>query len=261
MKRLDNKVAIVTGAADGIGLAITRAFAEAGATVIMGDINEIKCREEADKLTASGKKALAVRCDVGNTESVQAMVKACMDHFGKIDVLVNNAAVAIDGNIINMPDEDWDKIMNINLKSVFRCTQACMPCMLANKGGSVINVSSVQALRSWDNWTAYAAAKGAILSMTNQLAGQFGNQNIRFNCISPGAIATPMNKKRAEEEGEAHLKASENQAAMLRYGLPEEVAMAAIYLASDESGFVSGENLIIDGGLCTLPRYQLKNKI
>lgn len=257
MKRLNNKVAIVTGAADGIGLAITRAFAEAGATVIMGDVNETKCREEAENLSASGMAVLAVCCDVGNTESVQAMIKTCVDQYGKIDVLVNNAAVSISGNIVDMPEEDWDMIMNINLKSVFRCTRACLPYMLTNMCGSIINVSSVQALRSWNDWTAYAAAKGAILSMTNQLAGQFGNQNIRFNCISPGAIATPMNDKRAKIEGEAYVKASEYQAAMLRFGQPEEVAMTAVYLASDESGFVTGENIKVDGGLCTLPRYQI----
>ncbi|MCF6224488.1 MAG: SDR family oxidoreductase [Flavobacteriaceae bacterium] len=259
MKRLNKKIAIITGAADGIGLAITRAFTEEGAIVVMADINENKCKEEADKLVAKGKTALAVRCDVGNTKSVQALIKTCVDHYEKIDILVNNAAVSISGNITDMPEEDWDMIMNINLKSVFRCTQACMSYMLANKKGSIINLSSTQAHRSWNDWTAYAAAKGAILSMTNQLAGQFGKQNIRFNSISPGAIATPMNEKRAEKEGDDFVKPSKNQAAMLRYGQPYEVAMTAVYLASDEAGFVTGTDILVDGGLCTLPRYMDRN--
>ena len=121
-------------------------------------------------------------------------------------------------------------------------------------------MSSTQAFRSWDNWTAYAAAKGAILSMTNQLAGQFGKDNIRFNTISPGAILTPMNKQRVEKEGTQFLESSINQAAMLRLGKPEEVAMTAVFLASDEASFITGEDIVIDGGLTSLPRYFENNK-
>lgn len=255
MNRLKNKVAIVTGAADGIGLSIAKAFAEEGAIVVMSDINEEKCKQEANVLSQQSSNVLPLFCDIGDTDSVNAMVNTCVKKFGKIDILVNNAAVAIPGTVTEMPEDDWDKLMNINLKGAFRCIKACLPYMISATQGSVINISSTQAHRSWDNWTAYAAAKGGLLSMTNQLAGQFGSKNVRFNSISPGAILTPMNQKRVEKEGEQFLQGSINQAAMLRLGNSKEVAMTAVFLASDEAGFITGEDIIIDGGLSTLPRY------
>lgn len=255
MGRLNDKVAIVTGAADGLGLAIAKAFAIEGASVVMGDVNKVKCKNEAEKLEEMGLSALAIFCDVGNTESVNALVDNCINNFGKVDVLVNNAAVAISSNITEMPEDAWDTLMNINLKGYFRFIKSTIPHMINAKNGSVINISSTQAHRSWDNWTAYATAKGGILSMTKQLAGQFGKSNIRFNCISPGTILTPMTEERIKHEGEAFSKASENQSAMQRFGKPEEVAMTAVFLASDESKFITGDDLKVDGGLCTLPRY------
>lgn len=255
MNRLKDKVAIVTGAADGIGQSISEAFAKEGATVVMTDINEEKCKKEANILLEQNIKVFPLFCDIGDTASVNTMVNTCIEKFEKIDILVNNAAIAIPGAITNMPEEDWDKLMNVNLKGAFRCIKACLPHMISAKQGSVINISSTQAHRSWDDWTAYAAAKGGLLSMTKQLAGQFGSKNIRFNSISPGAILTPMNKKRVQEEGEQFLKGSIEQAAMLRLGKPEEVAMTAVFLASDEAGFITGDDIKVDGGLCTLPRY------
>ena len=253
--RLKDKIAIVTGAANGIGLSVTRAFLKEGAIVYMADIDHEKVKTEADKFNSASLKAHPVICDVGNTEEVQKLIKEVIEQQGRVDVLVNNAAVAIGGNIRDMPENDWDKLMNVNLKSVYRTIKAVLPHMLQQKSGSVINMSSTQAFRSWDNWTAYAAAKGAMLAMTNQLAGQFGKDNIRFNSISPGAILTPMNEKRAEKEGLGFLKSSIGQHAITRMGTPEEVAMTAVFLASDESAFITGVDIKVDGGLCTLPRY------
>lgn len=255
MNRLKDKVAIVTGAADGIGLAIAEAFVKEGATIVMSDVNEEKCKKEAHRLFKKHNNILPVFCDIGDTNSVNTMVNTCIKKFKKIDILVNNAAVAIPGNVTEMPEDDWDKLMNINLKGAFRCIKATLPYMISAKQGSVINMSSTQAHRSWDNWTAYATAKGGLLSMTNQLAGQFGSDNIRFNSISPGTILTPMSLERVKNEGEEFLKASTNQASMLRCGKPEEVAMTAVFLASDEAGFITGDDIIVDGGLCTVPRY------
>lgn len=253
--RLKNKVAIITGAANGIGLSISEAFLKEGAIVIAGDIDEKKCKEEAERLGKDGAIILALKCDVSNTEDVNFLVSAAIKEFGKIDILVNNAAVAIRGNIMEMPETDWDMLMNTNLKSVYRTIKAALPHMIGQHSGSVINISSTQAFRSWHDFTAYAGAKGAILSMTNQLAGQFGEDNVRFNSISPGAILTPMNEKRAREEGPELLIKSAAMHAMKRMGTPQEVALAAVFLASDEATFITGEDIKVDGGLCTLPRY------
>ena len=208
MERLKNKVAIITGAADGIGLAISRSFAVEGAAVMMSDINADKCTQEAAALVADGYVAKSVLCNVGKTSDVETLVESTLSSFQRIDILVNNAAVAIWGHIAEMPGEDWDELMNINLKSIYRSIKLVTPYMQQQRSGSVINISSVQASRSWDHWTAYAGAKGAMISMTNQLAGQFGEDNIRFNTISPGAILTPMNEKRIEAEGQEFLQSS-----------------------------------------------------
>lgn len=255
MDRLKGKIAIVTGAANGIGLAISQAFVREGASVVMCDIDELKCNEEANKLAKNGGSATSYVCDVGVTKDVQLVVDKTVAEFGRIDILVNNAAVAVSRDIREMSESDWDHLMNINLKSVFRGIKFALPHMIERQSGSVITLSSVQAFRSWDNWTAYAAAKGAIIAMNNQLAGQFGHHNVRFNTISPGAILTPMNEKRIEQEGAQFLEKSIRQSALLRMGNPEEVAMTAVFLASDEAGFITGEDIKIDGGLTSLPRY------
>ena len=260
MDRLKGKVAIVTGAADGIGLAISQAFVNEAAIVVMCDINADKCDKEARKLSENDAIVKSYSCDVGVTKDVESVIEKTIAAYGRIDILVNNAAVAISGDIREMPEEDWDTVMNINLKSVFRGIKMTLPLMIQQQSGSIMTMSSTQAFRSWDNWTAYAAAKGAILSMNNQLAGQFGKDSIRFNTISPGAILTPMNKQRAEKEGAQFLDSSINQAAMLRLGKPEEVAMTAVFLASDEASFITGEDIVIDGGLTSLPRYFENNK-
>ena len=253
--RLKNKVAVITGAANGIGLAISEACVKEGAIIIAGDIDEKKCKAEAERLGKDGAIILAIKCDVSKTEDVNFLINSAINEFGRIDVLVNNAGIAIGGNIMDMPESDWDLLMNTNLKSIYRTIKVALPHMIKQGSGSVINIASTQAFRSFHNWTAYAGTKGAMLSMTNQLAGQFGENNVRFNSISPGAILTPMNEKRAREEGPEFLIKSEAMHAMKRMGTPQEVAMAAVFLASDEAGFITGEDIKVDGGLCTLPRY------
>lgn len=255
MGRLNNKVVIVTGAAEGIGLAISQAFSKEGATVVMSDVNFDKCQDEAKLLLEKGADVHAKKCDVGKSEEVNQLIADTFKEHHKIDVLINNAAVAISGNIIEMPETDWDTIMNINLKSIFRTIKAALPIMLKQGAGSIINISSTQAFRSWDNWTAYAGAKGAMISITNQLAGQYGDKGVRFNTISPGAIMTPLNEKRVKNEGEGFLEASKKMSPLGRMGTGNEVAMTAVFLASDESAFITGTDIVVDGGLSSLPRY------
>jgi NAD(P)-dependent dehydrogenase (short-subunit alcohol dehydrogenase family) len=253
--RLENKVAIVTGAARGIGLAISEQFCRQGASVVMADIDMEACAPESGKLNEKGYQTIAVKADVKSLADIQAMVGMAIEQFKKIDILVNNAAVAIGGNVLEMSEAQWQLIMDTNLKSVFLTTQCVLPYMLKQRSGSVINLASTQAIRSWKNWTAYACAKGGILAMTTQLAGQYGEHNIRFNCISPGAIQTPMNKERALKEGIEFIQQSEQMHAMRRMGTADDVSLLAVFLASDESVFITGDNILVDGGLSTVPRF------
>ncbi|MEM9328631.1 MAG: glucose 1-dehydrogenase [Bacteroidota bacterium] len=253
--RLRNKIAIVTGAADGIGLAASRLFAIEGATVVMVDINGEKCLEESTNINTQGGNTRAVTCSVGSTEEMAEMVQQTVADFGRIDVLVNNAAIAIGQNILEMEEEAWDQVIDINLKGVYRGIRQVLPHMIERGAGSIINLSSMQGLRSWDDWTAYATAKGGINALTVQLAGQFGPKGIRINAIAPGAIMTPLNEKRVAEEGEAFLEASIEQSALRRMGRADEVAQTVLFLASDEAPFITGEIIRIDGGLSVLPRY------
>lgn len=255
MGRLDKKVAIITGAANGIGLAICKAFAKEGAIVVMADVHMEKCILEAKKMRKEGSRVEVYQCDVGNADNVGSLIKNTVATFQKIDILVNNAAVAKSYDITKMGEGEFYELININLKSVFRGIKMSLPYMLRQNAGSIISISSVQAHRSWDDWTVYAGIKGAIMAMTNQLAGQYGKFNVRFNTISPGAIMTPLNEERIKNEGEEFLQKSEAQAAMNRMGTSQEVAMTAVFLASDEASFVTGEDLKVDGGLCTLPRF------
>lgn len=248
--KLRNKVSIITGAANGIGLASARLFSQEGAFVIMADIDYDKCAAEAKDLNA-----LAIRCDVRSMDDVKKLVDQTINKHKRIDILINNVAVAISGNITAMDERDWDLVLDTNLTSAFRCIKQVLPYMLAQRSGSIINMASTQAHRSWHDWTAYAAAKGGLISMTMQLAGQFGADNIRFNSISPGTISTPMLEKRIAEEGNELQQRSEKMHAMERLGKPEEVANVALLLASDDGAFINGTDIKVDGGLCTLPRY------
>ncbi len=247
------QIAIITGAAEGIGLACAQRFSKDGIQVIMADINYEKCVIEAGKINAH-----AIYCDIRSSESVENVVKETISRFQHIDILINNAAVAIGGNITEMKEENWNLVINTNLTSAYRFIKAVLPHMLKQQSGSVINMSSAQAHRSWDNWTAYAAAKGALLSMTTQLAGQFGPNNIRFNSISPGTINTAMLERRIETEGKELFDQSVAMHAMERLGKPEEVASVAAFLASKEAGFVTGVDIKVDGGLTVLPRFNSK---
>jgi len=254
MKRLEEKITLITGASDGIGFEVAKAFVAEGATVAMIARGEEKLRTAAKQLEDQGGTVLALPCDVGSTPQMEAAFRQTLDAYGRLDVLVNNAAVAIPGDITDDSDEEWNHLLNINLLGVFRGIKYALPSMLEQKKGSIINMASVQGDRSWDHWTTYAAAKGAMKAATRQLAGQYGPQGIRFNSISPGAIDTPMNQRRAEEEGPEFYEMNNRIHALGRMGTADEVNGACVFLASDESGFVSGIDLAVDGGLLVLPR-------
>lgn len=254
-KVLNNQIALITGSADGIGAAIAARFAEAGADLILLDV-----QTEANQTLAQGLindhgiLALPLTADVSSSEAVNEAVADALREFGRVDILVNNAAVAISGDPASMPDTDWDRVISTNLSSTFRLIRAVLPGMKERKAGCILNIASTQAHRSWENWTAYAAAKGGLLAMTTQLAGQLGPENIRVNAISPGAIDTPMNERRVAAEGEQLREQWARMHALGRTGTPREVADAALFLCSPSASFITGHDLKVEGGLCCLPR-------
>lgn len=256
MPRLTGKVAVITGAADGIGRAIAEGMAREAAQVWLGDIDDAKGEAAAAALRAAGHSATYVHCDVAEDADIAGLIGAALAGAGRIDVLVNNAAVAIGGRpVYEMTDAEWHRLIAVNLTSVFRGCKHALPHMIARKSGSIVNMASAQGHIGLDGWTAYAGAKGAVMAMTRQMAVEFGPHGVRVNSISPGTINTPMNEKVVADLGEQVSRAWVKMHPLGRIGQPAEVAEAAIYLASDAAGFTTGIDLRVDGGLCVTPRF------
>ena len=256
MKRLTGKIAVITGAADGIGHAIGEGMAREGAHVVISDIDDAKGEAFTAELKGAGLLADYLHCDVSQEQDIAGLMAHTVKIGGRIDVLVNNAAVAIGGMPVHeMTDEQWHRLIAINLTSVFLGCKYALPHMIRQKAGSIINMASAQAHIGLDGWKAYAGAKGAVISMSRQMAVEYGPQNIRVNSISPGTINTPMNEKVIRDLGDHVARAWVKMHPLGRIGLPAEVAEAAIYLASDAAGFTTGIDLRVDGGLTAAPRY------
>lgn len=256
MGRLQGKIAVVTGGADGIGHAISEAMAREGAHVFVSDIADDKGRAFVEAVRQSGGSADYVHCDVAVEADIAGLIAGAVDKKGRLDILVNNAAIAIGGMpVYDMTDEQWHRLIAVNLTSVFRGCKYALPHMIRQKAGSIVNMASAQGHIGLDGWTAYAGAKGAVMSMTRQMAVEFGPHNVRINSISPGTINTPMNEQVIAELGDNVARAWVKMHPIGRIGKPEEVAEAAVYLASDAAGFTTGVDLRVDGGLCVAPRY------
>ncbi|PAQ13897.1 3-oxoacyl-ACP reductase [Bacillaceae bacterium SAOS 7] len=243
--RLKDKVAIITGAANGIGLAAAELFAKQGAKVVIADFDEELGSKRVQELTEKGYDVAFSKVNVVDRDSVDAMVKLAIDRYGHIDILVNNAGITRDGMLWKLSADDFQRVLDVNLKGVFNCTQSVIPHMISQASGKVINTSSVSGVYGNVGQTNYAAAKAGVVGMTKSWAKELGRKGINVNAVAPGFVETSM----VATVPEKILDQLKTTIPLGRLGSPNDVANAYLFLASDESNYVNGITLHVDGGI------------
>jgi len=249
--KLSAKVAIITGAAQGIGEAIGKKLAFEGAAVVLADIDVEKARRVADEIKSQGRVAIAAKVDVANKLEVQDMVRTTIEKFEAIHILVNNAGIIRRAPFLELTEEAWDATINVDLKGVFNCTQAALPHMIKQRYGKIINISSIAGTgHCQPDLASYAAAKAGVIQLTKVTAREAGQHGINVNCIAPGLIVTPLTYTafRTKEEIEKSVEQRKTLTLLGRAGMPEDVANLALFLACDDSSFITGQVIPIDGG-------------
>jgi NAD(P)-dependent dehydrogenase (short-subunit alcohol dehydrogenase family) len=262
---LDGKVAIITGGAVGIGRGIALKFADEGCSIVIADISQAEGRKTAEDISGKGRESLFVRCNVTITAQVKELVAAALHKFGHVDILVNNAGgvpkVTRGGSIVDVTDEQWDAFINLNLKSAFLCCREIVPHMKKQRSGNIINLSSIGAVQPSDSVIAYHAAKAGILGLTGNLAFDLAPYNVRVNSIMPGPIRTPFWDpvlKDIPDKDAFFKELAVRNIPLQRIGTPEDIAGTALYLASELSAYVTGENINVAGGVPLLPQEPQK---
>jgi len=244
---LQTKTALITGAATGIGRAIALDMARNGADIALNHLNTlVEAEELCELIKAEGVRCKIYECDVASYDDTKGMVKAVIADFDCIDILVNNAGIAVDNLCLRMSEEDYDLVMDVNLKSAFNLSKHLYRHFMKNRGGSIINIASVCGLNGWERQANYAASKGGMISLTKTIAKELAGRGVTANAICPGFIATDMTA-RLEGEGRNQFEAG---IPMRRLGRPEDVSGLAVFLASDGARYITGETIRVDGGLC-----------
>lgn len=243
---LNGKVALVTGASRGIGRAIAIELAQKGAKVAVNySGSEAKANEVVDEIKSLGQEAIAIQADVSNTESVSNMVKQVIDTFGSLDILVNNAGITRDNLLMRMKEDEWDAVINTNLKGVFLCTKAVTRQMMKQRNGKIINIASIVGVSGNPGQANYVAAKAGVIGLTKTTAKELAARNINVNAIAPGFITTDMTDELPAEVKDEMLK----QIPLARFGEPGDIAKVVAFLASEDSKYMTGQTLHVDGGM------------
>lgn len=244
MLNLEGKVAIVTGASRGLGRAIAEHFARAGADLVV-NYNSTPCQDLVDYVAQQGRKAIAVQADVSKVADCDRLVDEAIKNFGRLDVLVNNAGITRDTLLMRMDEEAWDSVINTNLKSAYATSKAACRPMMKARSGVILNISSVSGLMGQAGQANYAASKAGLIGLTKTLARELASRGIRVNAIAPGFIGSDMTEALDDKIREQVT----SQIPMGRFGDPEDIANAALYLASDMGKYVTGATLVVDGGI------------
>jgi len=243
--RLKDKVALITGGARGIGQAIAMTFAREGADIVVADVNLEIAQKTALEIEVLGPKALALEMDVTNYDLVEAGINKILDKMGKVDILVNNAGITKDNLVLRMSQAEWDAVINVNLKGTFNCIKAVSRPMVKQRSGRIISIASIIGLMGNPGQANYAASKAGIIALTKTIAKELASRNINANAVAPGFIQTEMTAKLSEEIKKKMLEAIP----LAKLGTPQDVANLCLFLASDESSYITGQTITIDGGM------------